>query len=639
MKFNLFSRVKVGLFSGSVVESVDAVNPLQHTEGFSPLKEGSEGDGGGISRTKECEGTPIFSSGAGETGVDVGRDDAQLSTLGYKQELTRGMSGFMSFAFTLTAVGVLPSICTAWGNSLVTGGPSVILYGWIVCGVFTTITGCALAELNARYPSAGSVYTWTAMLAPRRYAPLASYICGVFNFAGNAAGDAAFAYGFANFVSGLKAAGEGGESLSPGGVVGVAMTVSVVWAAINALRIDTIGWVNNVAALWQCVATVVIICTVLAGVGVGGGQQGLPSDWPWTTPYATNGLDNGAQVSPYIALVGLLNALFAFSGYEAGTHMAEETKDASASSSWGILQCCGVTAGTGFLLNLGLLYATPRSVGIGYLDWVAMGGLNASLAMDGDPSALVAPGDTSTGAFLRYALGLTAEGGAIGLFFSCAGTSGGAFLSLALLVSSFFTGVASLTATSRMCYAMARDGALPCAGFLTRISPSTGTPLGTVLLTLLLDCALLLLGLVEEGAGLSAVLSITVIGLQISYAIPLFLRLFPARNTFQAHPAFHLKHWSLPIHACGAAWLAFTSIILFWPTAAPVRGDNFNYTVVVVAAVGILGMGWWWWDASVHYKGPREEGGALVMEKLEVVGPAPAGGDQPGPCSEYEQQQ
>ena len=78
------------------------------------------------------------------------------------------MSGLMSFAFTLTAVGVLPSICTAWGNSMAQGGPSVILWGWCVCTVFTTVTGCAMAELNARYPSAGSVYTWTAMLAPRQ---------------------------------------------------------------------------------------------------------------------------------------------------------------------------------------------------------------------------------------------------------------------------------------------------------------------------------------------------------------------------------------------------------------------------------------------------------------------------------------
>jgi hypothetical protein len=35
------------------------------------------------------------------------------------------------------------------------------------------------------------------MMANDKWAPFASYICGWFNFMGNAAGDASFAFGFA----------------------------------------------------------------------------------------------------------------------------------------------------------------------------------------------------------------------------------------------------------------------------------------------------------------------------------------------------------------------------------------------------------------------------------------------------------
>ena len=54
-----------------------------------------------------------------------------------------------------------------------------------------------MAEICSAYPSAGSVYHWAGMLATPKWAPFASYICGWFNFLGNAAGDASFAFGFA----------------------------------------------------------------------------------------------------------------------------------------------------------------------------------------------------------------------------------------------------------------------------------------------------------------------------------------------------------------------------------------------------------------------------------------------------------
>ena len=51
------------------------------------------------------------------------------------------------------------------------------------------------AELCAAYPSAGACYHWAGQVAPLPWAPLASYVTGWCNFAGNAAGDASFATG------------------------------------------------------------------------------------------------------------------------------------------------------------------------------------------------------------------------------------------------------------------------------------------------------------------------------------------------------------------------------------------------------------------------------------------------------------
>ncbi len=58
-----------------------------------------------------------------------------------------------------------------------------------------------MIEICSTYPSAGSVYHWTAILANKYWAPSLSYICGWFNFLGNIAGYASFSYGFACLVA------------------------------------------------------------------------------------------------------------------------------------------------------------------------------------------------------------------------------------------------------------------------------------------------------------------------------------------------------------------------------------------------------------------------------------------------------
>jgi len=59
----------------------------------------------------------------------------------------------------------------------------------------------------------------------------------------------------------------------------------------------------------------------------------------------------------YTCCIGLLMCLFSFSGYEAGAHMAEETKNATISAPKGIIFTCIASALTGFLYVVGLLYA------------------------------------------------------------------------------------------------------------------------------------------------------------------------------------------------------------------------------------------------------------------------------------------
>ena len=117
------------------------------------------------------------------------RDALFLSEMGYPESLYRGFSSFMSFALGFNVVSVLISITIYFDESMKGGGSGVAIWSWIIGSIFTILISLSLAEMCSVYPSAGAVYHWSGKLVSPRYAPIASFVCGWFNFVGNAAGE------------------------------------------------------------------------------------------------------------------------------------------------------------------------------------------------------------------------------------------------------------------------------------------------------------------------------------------------------------------------------------------------------------------------------------------------------------------
>src|SRR3954447_19313862 len=93
-------------------------------------------------------------------------DDAKaLAELGYTQELHRGMSGFSNFAVSFSIISILAGCITSYGIALRSGGPSTIVLGWALVGVFVLCVSLAMAEICSRYPTAGGLYYWAGQLA------------------------------------------------------------------------------------------------------------------------------------------------------------------------------------------------------------------------------------------------------------------------------------------------------------------------------------------------------------------------------------------------------------------------------------------------------------------------------------------
>ncbi|CAF4007446.1 unnamed protein product [Rotaria sp. Silwood2] len=491
-----------------------------------------------------------------------------LREMGYTQELYRGFSPFMSFAFCFTAVNVLTSISIGFTYSLNTGGSGVTIWAWVIGAIFTILIGLSLAEICSVYPSAGSVYHWAGQLVSAKHAPLASFICGWFNFIGNFA-DVAFASGFATIINAAIIL-EGKDSLSTGAQVGIAIGICFVWAVQNALRIDQQGWLNNFAVIFQLGSAISIVVVLLTMTPERATARNV-----FTSTY------NGTGFSfPYVCLIGILSTLFSFSGYEAGAHLAEETRGASRAGKKmidsscfqapkGIVSTCICSAITGFAYLLALLFAIP----------------DVSSFVDNNS------GDNSTQNFAVAAYQLAVP------------HQGALALAILLILNLYFAGMSSLTVTSRIGFAMARDGVFPLSVYLRWIFKPTKTPLGNVIFVFVIDSLLLLLQLASTTA-FTAILSIATLGYQISYFMPILFRCTTARHNFPLGD-FNLGRFGVPIAIISAAWLFITSIIMLFPAQYPVTKDNMNYAVVIIGGIAFLAGAYWIFSARYWFVGPK----------------------------------
>jgi amino acid transporter len=109
----------------------------------------------------------------------------------------------MSFAVCFTNAAIVPSVFLQMEFGFKTGGPVVMLYGWLLVGLFTIITGAVMAEICSTYPVAGSVYYWSGALADRKRAPFASYITGWMNLISYISVLSSFGFGIAKIFYGF----------------------------------------------------------------------------------------------------------------------------------------------------------------------------------------------------------------------------------------------------------------------------------------------------------------------------------------------------------------------------------------------------------------------------------------------------
>ncbi len=457
-------------------------------------------------------------------------DERDLHRWGYAQQLLRDMGGFANFAVSFTIISILTGAITLYGQGLGFGGPAVNGLGWPLVTFFTLLVAASMAEIASAVPTAGAVYHWAALLG----GPGWGWFTAWFNFVGQLATTAGIDYGIALFMVDLL-------NLGPGALLPIYGLLLLSHGLFNHYGIRTVAALNDLSVWYHVAVTLLLV----AGFLLFAPRQ--PLSFAFKTGFTTS------QV-PYAwaFLIGLLQAQWTLTGYDASAHITEETVDPRRNAPWGMFNAVLISGVFGYLLLLAV-----------------------TLGIQDLPAAAGAPNP-----FIHIAE-------------RAFGPKAGKALVWAILPAMWFCGLSSVTANARMIFAFARDRGLPGSSLLARVSPRYRTPAPAVWLSVGLA---FLIALYSQAYGV--IVSLSTIGLYVSYVIPILLVLRARRRgQWREIGPWNLGPWGGLVNALAALWVAFITVLFVAPP-----NQRTGYTFAGLSA--LLGLYYLAWVRG-RFEGPK----------------------------------
>ncbi|KAF9468265.1 APC amino acid permease [Collybia nuda] len=491
-------------------------------------------------------------------------DDRELVALGYKPSFKREFSNLATISFAFSIMGLCSSIATTFNTPLLLGGPSSVVWCWILGATMCFTLGASIAEIVSAYPTCGGLYTASAQLTPKRHRARVGWVVGWLNILGQIAGISSTEFGLANMIWAAVVVGKGDDFVvTQGMTVGLFAGLLMFHGILNSLATRHLARLTTGFVFVNLGATFLIIIVLLSTTPR---SEMHPADYV----FGTAGLFNqtGGWNTGIAFLFGLLSVQWTMTDYDATAHISEEVRRAA--------------------------YAAPSAIfiaviGTGLIGWL----LNIILVLCSGPLENL-PGPSGS-AFLEIMVIRMGKDGALVLW---------AFVCL----TAFFVAQTALQACSRTLYAFSRDHGLPDKGYFGKNSKKTMTPLRAIWLTTIVSVLPGLLDLASPVAA-NAIFSLTAMALDLSYVIPIFLR-----RVFAHHPEVMFKpgpfymgdgllgkfcNWLCII------WTLFICVIFSLPTIRPVTAQNMNYASVITIGVLILSFTWYILGAHKHYIGPQ----------------------------------
>jgi amino acid transporter len=405
-----------------------------------------------------------------------------LHSMGYAQELERRMSSFSNFAVSFSIICILSGGINSLAQATSGAGGAAIGIGWPLGCFVSLVFAVAMAQISSAYPTAGGLYHWGSILGNR----FNGWLTAWFNLLGLVTVLGAINVGTYYFFLGSF----GGPYL---GLEDTTLTrmiflvlITGLQALVNHMGIGLTAKLTDFSGYLIFATAIALSVVCLAAVD--------SFDIARLFTFSNYSGEAGGNVWPetsgtWVFLLGLLLPIYTITGYDASAHTSEETVKAAISVPKGMISSVLWSALFGYIMLCSFVLMIPS------MDDAAAQGWNVFFwAMDAQVNPILKD-----------------------------------VLYLAILVSQWLCGLATVTSVSRMIFAFARDGGLPASSALSKVSPKYRSPVtaiwtGSILAVLFVwGSSLVSIG---ETPVYTIVVSCTVIFLFFSFAIPITLGFF-----------------------------------------------------------------------------------------------------------------
>ena len=471
-------------------------------------------------------------------------DSRTLEALGYRPELDRRMGRFSNFAVGFSIICILSGGVNSVAQGVSAVGGIAIGVGWPLGCALSAFFALAMAQVASAFPTAGGLYHWASILGNRGLGWVTAWLNLIGLVAVLAAIDVG-AWGFFVHAFGPQLHVQDTPVAQAVFVVGL----GVVQAAVNhfGIRLASFFTDANGYLIVGTALALTLVCLACAS------SHDVSRLWRFENFGGAPGGDVWPASSSAWHLFGvsLLFPLFTITGYDAAAHTAEETQDAARTVPRSIVSSVFWASLVGWLMLIAFVLCLPSVPDAAAQGWnVFFWTLQQRVP-----------------AGLRFAL------------YACI------FLAQALC------GLATVTSASRMLFAFARDGGMPGSAWVRKVHPAHKTPVAAIWLVTLAALALTL-----QAKLYATIVSVSVIFLYLSAAVPIGLALFAYGRTWTKMGPFQLGRAFRPLAA--AALLSMISIFVLG--VQPPNDAALGITGAFFAALALL----WLLVERKRFRGP-----------------------------------
>ncbi|BEI82865.1 hypothetical protein CcaverHIS002_0307330 [Cutaneotrichosporon cavernicola] len=490
------------------------------------------------------------------------------STIRVGRAPERSFSLLSCLGLAFTTLNSWCAVAASFPLVLPSGGSVSMVWGLVVSTIGTMAMAISLAEICHAFPTSGGQYDWAYMLAPPALSRPLSFLTAWNVTAGWVALGATAATVGARFILGIVALWNGS---APRAWQVFLITLAFVLhaAVLNIFGARLLPLINRVSGVWSILGIMVIVVTVLA---CSSGEY-QPADEVFARWTNETGWPDGMAF-----ILGLLQSTFGLTAFDSVAFMVDHMPRPAINAPKTMVIAVLLGAVTSWVYLIALLFCIK------------------------DLRAVMS---SPTGPLLQ-------------MYFQATGSKAGStILMIFNLGAMLFASQGLITVSSRLVLRFARDRGLGALSSpLSTIHPALNVPLFAILAvtTAVLAIAAINLG---SSIALNAVLSATVVLLQVSYTVPIALLFMRGGSVLgDTERRWALGRWRRIVNGGALVFLLVTTVTFLFPPKVPVRGgDSMNWVVVVAGVVWLACGITWAVDGRRRFHGPSELADRLAAAK------------------------